>query len=96
MYTKPLTRPPQTIDVAEDLNAIGRVLIAASLNLRFCAKLLEDPRGAIRSGFGGEQFHITEATLNVLDSIKAANLPEFIQQLDEGLSNRLLKNGLIE
>lgn len=96
MHTKPLIRTPQVVEITQDLRAIGRILIAASLNLRFCAKLLADPRNAVLDGFSGEHFQVTEATLNVLGSIKVATLPEFIRQLDERLSNRLLKHGMTE
>jgi hypothetical protein len=96
MYTKPLTRQPRTIDISDDLGVLGRILIAASINIRFCTKLLEDPRSAVRGGFGGEQFHVTDTTMNVLASIRVSTLSEFIRQLDEGLSNRLLKNGLMD
>ena len=97
MYTKPLIRQSHTtLNVTDDIKVIGRILIAASINLRFCEKLLADPPVAVRDGFGGEKFSVSEATMRVLASIQVSTLPEFVQQLDGGLSNRLLKNGIID
>lgn len=97
MYTKPLIdRSLATVDVTADLDVIGRLLLAAALNSGFCAKLLRDPRLAVREGFGGERFRITDTTLNLMASIEVTSLPDFIRQLDDGLSSRLLKNGLVE
>jgi len=96
MYTKPLIdRSLATVDVSADLDVIGRLLLAAALNSGFRAKLLRDPRLAVRDGFGGERFPITDATLNLMASIQVSTLTDFVRQLDDGLSSRLLKNGLV-
>jgi hypothetical protein len=51
MYTKPLVdRSLATLDISADLDVIGRLLLAASLNSGFRAKLLRDPRLAVRGG----------------------------------------------
>lgn len=97
MYTKPLVRQPHTtVDVTDDIKVIGRILIAAAINFRFCEKLLADPQSAVRDGFGGEKFRLTEATMHLITSIRVSTLPEFVHQLDGGLSNRLLKNGIVD
>jgi len=97
MYTKPLTRQTvTTVDVSDDVSVIGRLLIAAAINPRFCAKLLNDPENAVRGGFGGEQFHVTGETMKVMASIRESTLPEFVQRLDSGLGNRLLISGPIK
>lgn len=95
MFTKPLTRQRFTAhDPTEELSAINRLLVAAAISPRFRAGLLLDPSHAVRTGFGGEQFPLSESTLNALSSIRVSTLPEFIQQLDENLSNRLLTTGI--
>lgn len=95
MFTKPLTRRPIAAhDLSEDMSAIRRLLVAAAISQRFCAVLLRDPGHAIRIGFGGEKFSLSEATLSLLTSIRVSTLPEFIQQLDENLSKRLLATGI--
>lgn len=91
MYTKPLDRRTvTTLDVSEDIAILGRLLIAAAINQRFREKLLDNPEDAVRSGFGGERFHITEDTMKVIAAIHESTLPEFIRRLDSSLSNRLL------
>jgi hypothetical protein len=96
MYTRPLTHQPITVlEEAEDLPVLRRLLTAAALNSRFCARLLAEPVSAAYDGFGGEAFPLSESTMNLLVSIQAASLPEFIQQLDARLSNRLLTVGYV-
>lgn len=91
MFTKPLTHPSITTqDLSTDLSALNRLFVAAAINSRFCAGLLSDPATAVRKGFGGEQFQISDSTMNVLSSIRVSSLPEFIRQLDKNLSNQLL------
>jgi len=97
MYTKPLSRQVvTTTDVSDDVSAIGRLLIAAAINPKFCERLLNNPEDAVRGGFGNEQFHVTGNTLKVMAAIRESTLPEFIHQLDSGLGNRLLMSEPIE
>ena len=96
MYTQPLTHQPiPVLDDIQDLSVLRRLLVAAAIHAGFCARLLEEPVQAAYDGFGGESFPLSESTLNLLVSIRAASLPEFIQQLDERLSNRLLPTAYI-
>ena len=91
MYTKPLTHQPITIlDTPDDLRAIRRLLVAAAISPRFCARLLNDPDQAVRAGFGGERFFISESSMSALAHVRVTTLTEFIEQLDVNLSNRLL------
>ena len=91
MFTKPLTHHSITThDLSADLSALNRLFVAAAINPRFCADLLHDPATTVRKGFGGEQFQISDSTMNVLSSIRVSSLPEFIRQLDKNLSNQLL------
>jgi hypothetical protein len=87
MFTKPLTRTPLVgLDRSGDVNTINRLLVAAAISPRFCANLLADPHQALQSGFGGEDFPLTQHTLDLLGSIRVATLSEFVNQLDEKLS----------
>jgi len=91
MYINPLVRQSITSrDVSGDLSVIRRLLVAAAISPQFCDSLLGDPSGAVCHGFGGEHFLLSEPTMNVLISVRAASLQEFIYRLDEKLSNRLL------
>lgn len=95
MFTRPLTRQTvATHDLSEDMSAINRLLVAAAVSPRFCSGLLRDPGHAVRSGFSGEQFILSESTFSLLASIRVSTLAEFIQQLDENLSTKLLTTGI--
>jgi hypothetical protein len=97
MFTKPLTRQTITThDVSADMGAIRRLLLAAAISPRFCAGLLRDPGVAVRCGFGGEQFQISDSTMSLLTSIRVSSLPEFVQQLDKNLSHQLLAAEIIQ
>ena len=87
MFTKPLTRPSiTTLDVSTDTDTISRLLVAAAVNPKFCARLLADPQRAVQAGFGCEGFPLSQPTLTVLSSIRASSLPEFAFKLNEMLS----------
>lgn len=91
MYTKPLTYPSiKAVDISADISAIRRLLVAAAISPRFCASLLSNPENAVRHGFAGERFPLSESTLTLVSSIQASSLPEFTALLDKNLSNRLL------
>jgi len=88
MFTKPLTRPSiTTLDVSKDTDSISRLLVAAAVNSRFCARLLADPRRAVQTGFGGESFPLSQPALDALISVRASTLPEFAFKLNEMLSS---------
>ena len=84
MFTRPLTRHSvTTLDVSKDSDSISRLLVAAAVNPKFCARLLTDPQRALKAGFGGEGFPLSQPTLEVLASIRASTLPEFALKLNE-------------
>lgn len=89
MFTKPLTRPSiTTLDVSADKDTISRLLVAAAVNPKFCARLLENPQQAVQTGFGGEGFSLSRHTLEALTSIRASSLPELALKLNEMLSSQ--------
>ncbi|HRJ59115.1 MAG TPA: hypothetical protein PK152_18300 [Anaerolineales bacterium] len=84
MITKTITgRTITTFPVATDLNSIRRLLVAAVIDPVFCACLLKTPGKAVREGFGGEDFPLTDNAYEVIASIRAGTLTEFIYLLDE-------------
>lgn len=97
MFTKPLARQTvSSMDLSGDLKVVRRLLTAAAISPRFCSALLDNPDVAVRTGFGGEKFYLSDMMMNLIASIRVSNLPEFIQQLDKSLSNRLLTSEYIE
>jgi hypothetical protein len=90
MFTKPLIKQPVTIsDFSADMTSINRLLAAAAISPRFRSNLLADPCNALKTGFGGEYFPLSQQTQNLLTSIQASTLPDFVRKLDEKLSYRL-------
>ncbi len=84
MTTKPLVHKLDVVFTSsDDLPAINRLLAAAAINSRFRAALLADPEVALQAGFGGELFSFSDSTYNILASIRAYDLSDFIQKLSE-------------
>ena len=72
-----------TNQVEADLTSLRRLLVAASISPTYCRALLQDPSRAIKDGFGGECFILSEPTLEVLSSIQAETLTDFIFSINE-------------
>ncbi len=90
MTTKPLISQLNiVISAANDAPTINRLLAAAAINPRFCAMLLSNPEFALTTGFGGELFPLSKRTYKVLTSIKAHNLSDFVNKLNEKGVDRL-------
>jgi len=90
MFTKPLVKQSVTIsDLSTDMVSINRLLAAAAISPRFRSSLLANPGNALKTGFGGEYFPLSQPTRNLLVSVQASTLPDFVRKLDEKLSYRL-------
>jgi hypothetical protein len=90
MFTKPLIKQPVTIsDFSADMASINRLLAAAAISSHFRSSLLADPGNALKTGFGGEYFPLSQQTQNLLISVQASTLPDFVRKLDEKLPYRL-------
>jgi len=89
MTTKPLVR---SLDISvatssEDVSTLNRLLAAAAINACFRSTLLSDPKSALQTGFGGELFPFSQPTYQILVSIRADNLPEFVRKLNARKAN---------
>lgn len=62
-------------------NDLNRLIAAAVIDREFCALLLTNPVRAIRQGYHGECFQLSEETAARISVIKAASLPELARQL---------------
>jgi hypothetical protein len=65
----------------EDYYEFSRILAAAVVSPRFCQSLLEEPETALRDGYMGESFLLSEAGWTWLQSIHANSLPELADRL---------------
>jgi len=69
--------------------SINRLLAAAAISPRFRSRLLADPGQALKAGFGGEYFPLSQPVREMLISIQASTMPDFVCKLDKKLPYRL-------
>lgn len=74
------------VNLAES-RELNRLFTAAVVSRRFCRLLLSDARAAARSGYNGEMFALTLQEVDLLASIRAANLTDFAAQLVTKMAN---------
>ena len=60
-----------------------RLIAAAVVNQRFRCQLLEDPLEAVRIGYLGQSFVLTEEEHELLVSMSVSDLPSLSQQIDQ-------------
>lgn len=82
MTTNLDNRTAVTIQLA-DVSSLRRMLTAAAIDQVYCELLLQAPGQAVKNGFGGEDFPLTESTLEIISHVKAANLGDFIRLINE-------------
>lgn len=63
---------------SKDMN---RLLTAAVVSHKFCNLLLNDPLEAVAKGYNGETFELTAEEVQLLHTIKASSLRDFVKQL---------------
>ncbi|MFN8487139.1 MAG: hypothetical protein U0350_06065 [Caldilineaceae bacterium] len=57
------------------------MLTAAVVSHKFCNLLLNDPLEAVAKGYNGETFELTAEEVQLLHTIKASSLRDFVKQL---------------
>ena len=60
----------------------SRIMTAAVVNERFRKLLLSNPRMALKSGYGGEAFHLAKEESERISSIQATTLADFARQMN--------------
>jgi hypothetical protein len=65
----------------------SRIMTAAVINERFRKLLLTNPGLALKSGYGGEAFHLAAEESTRIAAIRASSLAEFARQMN-GFSQR--------
>ncbi len=83
-----LTLPSPTMilhPTGEDYNGIHRLLAAAVVSRDFRDLLLSNPEEALREGFQGEAFALSDAERLLLLSIRADSLADFALQVSRAL-----------
>lgn len=75
----------------EDHLELSRLLTAAVVNPSFCHLLLVDPKQAIKNGYQGETFLLSDAARYLLSLIRADSLVELAQQITQAFGMGLHK-----
>jgi len=70
-----------------------RVVAAAVVSQSFRCRLLENPLEAVRSGYFGQSFLLTEEECDLLASIQASDLPSFSERIYQWVSRNGNGNG---
>lgn len=60
---------------------LNRLFSAAVVSSRFCRKLLQDPLAAVKAGYNGESFELSQQEIGWLKEIEADSLREFAAKL---------------
>ena len=69
------------IDYQEPYMGLSSVLAAAVVNRGFREKLLSDPEMALKQGYLGKGFALSQAETSLLTSIQAISLTDLAQQI---------------
>lgn len=75
------TQPASDENLETHSSDLNRVLTAAVVNRRFCNLLLSDPQAALRGGYNGETFQLSEHERNAVLTAGASSLRELAAKL---------------
>jgi 2-hydroxychromene-2-carboxylate isomerase len=87
MYTLN-SRPASKYDYRKPVVArsgLHRLFAAAIVSDQFRAKLLSEPEAAMKSGYLGQPFVLTEHEKKIIKDVQAKNLTDFAQKVNQAL-----------
>ncbi len=67
--------------------ALHRLFAAAIVSDQFRATLLREPEEALAKGYLGQTFALTEQERRIIRAIRAENLTDFAQKVNQALKN---------
>jgi hypothetical protein len=70
---------------AMDRSGIHRVFTAAIVNSQFREKLLREPEMALASGYLGQTFALTDQERTIISNVRASDLTDFAQKVNQAL-----------
>jgi hypothetical protein len=82
------TTPVRQRTASNSSNGLSRLFAAAVVSRQFRETLLQEPEAALKSGYLGQTFQLTDREKNMLCSIRAESLTDLAQKV-----NRALKTG---
>ncbi len=68
-----------------DRSGLHRVFTAAIVNSQFREKLLREPEMALAGGYLGQTFALTDQERTIISSVRASNLTDFAQKVNQAL-----------
>ncbi|GAB4445268.1 MAG: hypothetical protein OHK0041_02450 [Anaerolineales bacterium] len=68
-----------------DRSGLHRVFTAAIVNSQFREKLLREPEMALSGGYLGQTFALTDQERTIISSVRASNLTDFAQKVNQAL-----------
>ena len=68
-------------------NTVSRLFAAAVVSREFRETLLRDPRAALRQGYLGQPFHLTDEEERLVCSIRAVSLTDLARQVNRALKS---------
>jgi len=66
-------------------SGLHRLFAAAIVSDQFRAKLLSEPEAALTGGYLGQTFALTDHEKKILKTVRADNLTDFAQQVNQAL-----------
>lgn len=70
---------------AMESSGLRRLLAAAVVNSQFREALLNEPELAVASGYLGQPFSLTDQEKAVISNLRAKNLTDFAQKVNQAL-----------
>lgn len=70
---------------AIERSGLHRLFAAAIVNNQFRTKLLSEPEAALANGYLGQPFALTDHEKKIIKTIRATNLTDFAQQVNQAL-----------
>jgi len=87
MLVNQMIHPQVAIQATQrEQTEVNRLLAAALISSQFCNLLLKDPARALKQGFAGEQFSLSNEEQDFILSLRASSLQEFVTHVCEHLS----------
>ena len=86
-----LTYPPKintTTKPRQISSGINRIFAAAVVNRQFCELLLHEPSTALKVGYLGESFLVTNYEREIILSTRAETLADFAKQINKALKDQ--------
>jgi len=80
-----ITKMPLKIDPQDHHSGLSDLFTAAVVSKSFCEMLLRDPQEALRQGYLGKDFGLSQADASLIVSLNATSLADLAKQVVQTL-----------